>query len=446
MTSLLRQESVALDIHGTGIIKSISESISKLGFGNLDTEDKVNAFLAILDTSKINYSNLSGTYNENIVHRTIIDYILTSMASARTISSGPNNVVSISRKKHDGSLDKPIILRLEEIIGAGSFNTIYNARNVDDDTSEFVVKITNPISTKSESIEAFIELFIHAILVVYQLREQHLHQNTLIATLNLVSYNKETEQFYTLMPKLDGTLADYIRRVPRVNAIAEMNKALMQISCSLTALHKDFEFNHGDCKSDNIFYIRNGPDKIKYCLADFGFSRIKLGDYILQGQIFDPVLGKFCGQYGKRHDIALLVFHLLTYVYIGQRRDSIENQLAYREYTNKLKYKDLNDVATAVTNSGESGFSQVSFAIYTEHIYTHVGMNLNEAKFNIYEPNEMAKFLVREFGLSYDVCSAVLEDNIPLYMDDTASRAPVVSSDILSGGNRISRFKFRFGL
>jgi hypothetical protein len=447
MTSLLRRRnSIALDIHGTGIIKSISESISKLGFDDLDTEDKVNALLTKLDTSKINYSNIYGTYDQNTVHRVISEYVLTSMASASTVSRPGSKLVTISRIIHDGSRET-IFLNLEGVpLGRGTFNTIYNATKVDDDASKFVVKISKPLTSKNEFIEAFLELFIHAILVVYQLREKHLQKNTLIATLNIVSFNRATKEFITLMPKLDGTMSDYIRRVPLDSAKTEINKALMQISCSLTALQKDFEFNHGDCKSDNIFYISNESGKNKYCLADFGFSRIKLGDYILQGQIFDPTLGKFCGQYGKRHDIALLIYYIFTYNYIGDPRDSIEYQSAYREYSNKLKYTDLKEIAHIVTISGESTFRQEMFALYTEHIYTHSGMNLNDPKFNFYEPNEMAKFLVSEFGLSYDECSAVLEDNIPLYMDVAASRDPVVPSDVLSGGNRISRFKYRFGL
>lgn len=454
MSQLVRQESIGLDIRGSGLIKSINESISKLGFGDLDTEDKLNNLLMKINTAGIDYSRFTRTYNEAEVYTAINEYIMTSLAFTTTY--GDN--ITVSRLKHDGSADVPLRLRMGTVLGRGTYNTVFNATNLDDVSQRFAVKVSHSLDDKNELIEGFMELFIHAILVVYQRREQNLHKNSLIASLDLVSYNRTTKKFYTIMPKLDGTLADHIRKVSREQAPTEINKALMQLSCSLNALQKDLQFNHGDCKPDNIFYVRESERKLRYCLADFGFARIKIGDYVLQGQIFDDELGKFCGQFGKRHDIALLLCYLFRHIYTGKITDRASERLKYLDYINKFKYADAFRVASSVISSRLTRFDEPMFTFYIEQIYSNTtngrDNNLNNDIFNIYEPNEMAKFLVDEFELTYDECLSTLGDNTYSYMDLPRPSALLpegegaVDSAIMTGGGRFGLMhrKCKFGL
>jgi serine/threonine protein kinase len=224
-----------IDLNEIGINMKIPRTIN---FDTITTSEIYNALTIIVDNSKC------------IIEQPIIDSVIYIPYKA------PNNsFISINGKDY-------IIL---SNLGHGTYGTVYKLFNKDD-RKMYALKVQMDINRMY-----FIEAINHFILKKYSSVSNNIPE---IYTIGKAIHDHTINRhvyIYTLMEYLTGnTLNNIISGHTNISKPDKTKEYLCKIPSILQSLQTEFNFTHGDFKSDNIFITTTGDIKI----IDYGFSRI----------------------------------------------------------------------------------------------------------------------------------------------------------------------------
>ena len=378
---LERIHSSPLNIPEDNLIKALAESLSKHGFGGLVTEHDVADFLKHMSCSKTNGDE---EHNMEKIKRHIHNYLHTHMSSFLKNEEELNNEYNILRVKRSGDIESIKIICEKKHFAYGSFNQIYHGiLKTTIENHEVDTPVVVKVSSKPDNIEDnFTELFIHAILSIYQRRFlKNKYNNNLITPFILTSYNKDTSEFVTILEYVNGDITGLLRS-NSTSSLAKKNmidEVIFYQSCGLIPLQKDLKFIHGDNHTSNVFYILDKENEdMKYFFADFGFTRIEINSNILCAGYFQGFESmKSSPYYSSRKDLMQLIYS--TWKYFLYSYD-LFNTPEINMHNVELHIFNIN-------------MDTRYYSIYYPDIYTRDGNgNINNEMYAIFDPREMLKF------------------------------------------------------
>lgn len=223
------------------------------------------------------------------------------------------------------------------------------------------------------------DFFIHSILSLYQgkllFNQNHYRGKIMIPKIHYVGTNCKANKVLGIMNLFNGTVFDILSNNKIKNKIKKIIvfNCLHQIASFLKILQDKFKFNHNDLKINNIFYESqydlesiediNQLSKIKFFLADFGFSRLKFHHpkkenkvILLGGALLNYSTDKRLYNFISGKDLYFLCHNMYVYSpqeikkYLLEFYDTIgdfdlnltiENNWMkiYDDYINRLNYK-----------------------------------------------------------------------------------------------------------
>ena len=179
--------------------------------------------------------------------------------------------------------------------------------------SPIVVKICSHPDLLTDN---FIELFIHAILSIYQHRRLNNKDAKLVTPFILTSYLPQTREFITLLEPIDGDLKGLLKSSDSDMNMEIAKEAIFYQSCGLIPLQKDLRFIHGDNHPGNVFY-KNIDGKRKYFFADFGFTNITVnGNLLCAGCINAYERDATAHYFSPRRDLIQLTYNCFIYEFL----------------------------------------------------------------------------------------------------------------------------------
>tara|TARA_B100001248_G_C27335508_1_gene433622 strand:+ start:104 stop:1219 length:1116 start_codon:yes stop_codon:yes gene_type:complete len=169
------------------------------------------------------------------------------------------------------------IFNLKKHIKDGTYHDIFLVNN-DQEYQNMILRKQRD-NTKVDFFDSCSDFFIHAFLSLYH--SKILNKHNVIPKIHYLGINNKINKFMGIMDLFNGTIFDILVDSKIKNKIKKkvIFKCLHQISLDLVLLQDNFKFNHNDLKVNNIFYqLQKNEDisDIKFYLADFGFSRLKI--------------------------------------------------------------------------------------------------------------------------------------------------------------------------
>lgn len=239
-------------------------------------------------------------------------------------------------------------------LGKGSYNLVYKIKDLSSNI-DYAYRIPKFKLNKIEIlIDNYIEIFIHAFFSIYQ--KIYLLKNTNnILKLKYFGYDNNNNSISSIIDVMDGSLMDIllIKSIPIDQKILILVKALIQITCLIEHLQKEFRFVHNDLKSNNIFYKiidRTKDDlytldNIYFFIGDFGSSRFELNNKIIIG---NQDLANDTS-FNSRKDLLLLInslyysFNDASWIFNFFGKFTLDSKIP-NNHTNLLKLYYLNEV------------------------------------------------------------------------------------------------------
>ena len=219
-------------------------------------------------------------------------------------------------------------LIINSYINKGTYNQVYHVIDIQSNKN-YAYRFSNLcILDDSNLINNFIETFTHLFLSLYQkkyllINKSNLYKNKCdchILQLRHFGYNTNIGLISTLTNKMDGTLYNIlsIQNIKLSQKINILANALIQITCIIEHLQKQFKFIHNDLKANNIFYkiLDNtkvdlyNPNNLHFFISDFDASRIEICGHIIIGNTHLSPDSTF----NSRKDLFILL-HSLYYIF-----------------------------------------------------------------------------------------------------------------------------------
>ena len=387
-----RVNSAPLNAPSDSLVDALVESLSKHGFGGFKNDSQLSDFLAGISFT----SNDKETRDKIKTH--IHGYLEDNMSTVTHMGYD----YTIGRKTYSGGINAINFSREEMSFASGSFNSIYRGVLKSDINnykagSNIIVKICKDPRNIEDN---FIELFIHAILSIYQHRILNNKRATLITPFILTSYNKISHEFVTVLAPVDGDLGGLFNKEKTTvykKKIAE--EAIFYQSCGLIPLQKDLRFIHGDNHQGNVFYTSNS-DVIKYFFADFGFASIMINSNILCAGCFNGFKKNITGHnFSPRRDLMQLVYIIHQYYYSG-----IQN--------------DIPAISDILRHIFSIPGVKPQHSIYYPNIYVHDGIqNIGDDAYSIFNPNNMLEYFKKNKSYNLELCKNMVGDRWDEYIN-----------------------------
>jgi hypothetical protein len=370
------------------LITALAESLSKHGFGGLTSEKLVIDFLENMSCNLDEEEKIISSK----IKETICVYLKNNMS---LFTNEGENKFKIFQKTNCVETPEIIIKYDTELFENGIYNDIYKGRLITpfehyEKGTKIIVKISHdPLYF----LDNFTELFIHAILSIYESSILHNKKNKRIITPFIIaSFSKETNKFLTILERLDGNLGDLFQEdednIEYIKNIA--NEAIFYQTCCLVPLQKDLKFIHGDNHAANVFY-RTYNEKRQYFFADFGFTCIEINSNKLCAGYFEAFncmeMSKF---YSCRKDLIQIVY------------------LINKDYLDL--YNTDNNFGTIINlNLIEKNICTDVQSIYCPEIYTNKGLeNINNEKYSIFDPPNMLKYYLGNKIFNPKLCENII--------------------------------------
>jgi hypothetical protein len=368
----------------TELTDILCETLSKHGFAGIDNPEKLNLLL-----ENISYENY--LYGEYKYYYYIKQYLSKYVAKYEVLENDRSNTkIKIKRFRLDESIEEIDIIYKNYPFAEGVSNSIHRGKI---GNKNIIVK---KCKDTEQLINNFNELFIHAILSIYQHRFLQQKQALLITPLIIISYNESTQTFITILEPISGDINSLIEQVSEADIKKIIYNTIFYQSCGLLPLQNDLEFIHGDNHTGNMFYS-NINGKIKYYFADFGYSRIKINDFLLSAAPKNYLLKKYVEYYNNRKDLMQFTDSVLSYI------DKMLNE----DEINTLKLKEIK----------KNIEKNKSYPFYTKRLFTGEGLyNLGNENYSIYEPLNMINYLSELLNIDSSYCKEMIGEKFKSYI------------------------------
>jgi hypothetical protein len=410
------------------LIKALSESLSKYGFGGFQNESDVIDFL-----EKMSCSNEDTESNIEKISTCVKTYLEKNMSNFTKTEKELNNEYDIYRVKQSGDFEEIKIICDKQYFAKGSYNEIYHG-TLKTGIENYMVdtKVVVKVCTFPDNIEDnFTELFIHAILSIYQRRFlQNQYNNNLITPFILTSYNKDIHEFVTILEYVHGDISGLLKS-PSMSYETKktiIDEVIFYQSCGLIPLQKDLKFIHGDNHTGNVFNIFNyGDNTFKYFFADFGFTRIEINSNLLCAGYCKGFQSKeSCSYYSSRKDLMQLIYYMWKYFFPSYDLFNIPVI-----YMSRVEYYIFNIDP-----------KNKYYSIYYPNIYTREGYeNINNIIYTFFDPHEMLKILqiMKPEKFNNALCQKMIGPKWTTYLADDGGGAVPPS---LTGGYAMYKKKY----
>ena len=251
--------------------------------------------------------DIDDNFLENISLKTNKDYIKLKIFKSPMIiynfddSFKNTNEIIIKKCTSVGNQIKNF--KTEIHLGKGSYNNIYKIKDSSSGLNYAYRMSLFKLNKIEILIESYIEIFIHGFLSIYQKiyllnDKKNIDINwgiNNILKLKYFGYDTSNNSISSVIDLMDGTLMDIllIKTIPIDKKLLILLRSLVQITCLIEHLQKEFKFVHNDLKSNNIFFKiidRNKddlytPENIHFFIGDFGSSRFEINKKLINGNI-----------------------------------------------------------------------------------------------------------------------------------------------------------------
>ena len=192
-----------------------------------------------------------------------------------------------------------------EKLGAGSYGETYKCQGPNN--KEYAVKIIKDGLITVLDFQNFLkEIIIQIILASVSKDEPY---GPYVPRIYSVGYDAETHRGYIVSDLLRSTLNSLISKLTAEENDIVIPAMLDQVAQIFEFFGKTVQFNHRDCKDDNIMYVRDGNRRI-YKLIDFGFSCLKWNNLqISGGNVFKA--SSTC--FRRERDLGQLLYNIRRY-------------------------------------------------------------------------------------------------------------------------------------
>lgn len=362
-------------------MSALTESLSKHGFGGLDTPEKLNEFLR-----RLNFSGPKKSFRQRI-EPAIKQYLTENMSHVRH-KAGQKYI--ITRKKMTG-IEEIEFRRPGTAIASGSYNSIYmgtlrsNIGDMYQQGEKMVVKVCkNPY----EIVDNFLELFIHAVLSIYQYRVLKNKSSILVSPFVLTSYNPDTREYMTLLEPITGDLNELVRSKSHEAGLSLARGAIFSLACGLAPIQNTFKFMHNDNHSENVFY-KLVTSRHKFYLADFGFSRIELFGNLICAGSFNNLAQDIGREFVKSKDLMHVAYDL-------------SGVLDNTDFNREFKIDSIEQYVIDKQLAGD----QKHFSFYYPRAYPL----MRNLLFQTFEPENMIRHFEKTHGYQVSHCKNMVGD------------------------------------
>ena len=235
-----------------------------------------------------------------------IDLVLTSVMKELPLQRGTALLTAAATETKDAITIDGVVYKIDgPSLGQGSYGKTYKC--IAPDGKPVAIKaIHQPIGGKDD-IHSFLTEIIIQIVLLETSKDQP--GGPFVPNIFKVGFNKTNKHGYIVSELMYRTVRSLIRDETPVKNDVIIPEMVRQIGTILDFFGKKVEFNHRDCKCDNLMYVKDAEGKRVYKLIDFGYSCLKWNNLELRGKI--AKLSGAC--YRKGRDLTQLLYELTLY-------------------------------------------------------------------------------------------------------------------------------------
>jgi len=205
-------------------------------------------------------------------------------------------------------------------LGQGSYGKTYKC--IGPDGKPVAIKAIHDPIIRTDDVHSFLTEIIIQIILMKTSEGQP--GGPYVPKIFKVGFNKTNNHGYIVSELMYRTVRSLIKDETPVKNDVIIPEMVRQIGIILDFFGKTVEFNHRDCKADNLMYVKDADGKRIYKLIDFGYSCLKWNNLELRGKI--AKLSGAC--YRKGRDLTQLLYELTLYHTISlELRDWLESNL-----------------------------------------------------------------------------------------------------------------------
>jgi len=250
-----------------------------------------------------------------------IQLTLTSAMKELPLQRGTALLTAAALETKDNITIDGVVYKIDgPSLGQGSYGKTYKC--IGPDGKPVAIKAIHQAINRPDDVHSFLTEIIIQIILMETSKDQP--GGPYVPKIYKVGFNQAKRNGYIVSELMYRTVRSLIRdEVPAKNDII-IPEMVRQIATILDFFGKAVEFNHRDCKADNLMYVKDADGKRIYKLIDFGYSCLKWNNLELRGKI--EKLSGAC--YRKGRDLSQLLYELTLYHTISSElRDWLESNL-----------------------------------------------------------------------------------------------------------------------
>jgi hypothetical protein len=211
-------------------------------------------------------------------------------------------IAEASETKTSIVIDGIVYTKAGPSLGAGSYGKTYKC--TDPKGRVVAIKAVHDPLYNKDDIQGFLtEIIIQIILLE---TSKHQSNGPYVPYIYKVGFNKSTKNGYIVSELMYRTVRDLIKNETKEKNNMIVPELIRQIATILEFFGDKVQFNHRDCKSDNLMYVKDKNGNRSFKLIDFGYSCLKWNNLEIRGKI-DKLSGA-C--YRKGRDLSQLMYEL----------------------------------------------------------------------------------------------------------------------------------------
>ena len=214
-------------------------------------------------------------------------------------------IAEASETKTKIVIDGVVYTKMGPSLGAGSYGKTYKC--TDPKGQVVAIKAVHAPLLRKDDIQGFLTEIIIQIILLETSKDQP--NGPYVPHIYKVGFTKSTKNGYIVSELMYRTVRDLIKTESKEKNNMIVPELIRQIATILDFFGEKLEFNHRDCKSDNLMYVKDKNGNRRFKLIDFGYSCLKWNNLQIRGKI--AKLSGAC--YRKGRDLAQLMYELWHY-------------------------------------------------------------------------------------------------------------------------------------
>lgn len=216
-----------------------------------------------------------------------------------------SQIVATAQETKDSFEVAGTFYRKGKLLGEGSYGATFEC--LDPTGNKVAIKAVKDALYDAESVRDFLmEIIIQIVLMETSKNELN---GPFVPRIYKVGYNPVSKKGFIVSELMYRTVKDLIKSEPPEKNNVIVPEMLKQIATILEFFGNKLQFNHRDCKCDNLMYVKDQNGKRVYKIIDFGYSCLKWNALELRGDI--PKLAGECFRKGR--DMTQLMYELWMY-------------------------------------------------------------------------------------------------------------------------------------